>query len=234
MVAEENVNSSTIAMPRHYSGVLVKETYREIIALLEQSPLNELVLDFTETELVDSSGVGILVSLAKETNIRHIRLMLKNLNDNLFQLFSDTGLDRIFTIERREVVIHAEVDFFEPAIDIKLNIDKEFIRNIAIFHMSGVMNHPIGSGFFKQQFLLSLTQYKKIILDMDELDFIDSLSLSSILSMTNLLSGTGGSMLICRPNYIVLDLLETLNIKSIIPIYPSCEAAVAVWSTTDG
>jgi anti-anti-sigma factor len=233
MVTDENLKTSTIAMPRHYSGPLVKEVFREITALFEDSGVKVLVLDFSGTELVDSSGIGILVSLAKESNMRQVKLLLKNLNDSLFQLFFDTGLDRIFTIERQKVIIQAEVDLFEPAIDIKLNIDKEFTGDITLFHMSGVMNHPIGSGYFKQQFLLSLAQYKKIVLDMDELDFIDSLSLSSILSMNNLLSGTGGKMVICRPNYIVLDLLETLNIGTIIPIYQTCEEALAFWSTTN-
>lgn len=233
MVSNENLGTSTVAMPRHYSGPLVKEVFKEITALFDSSPLKELVLDFSGTELVDSSGVGVLVSLAKESNIRQVKLLLKNLNDSLFQLFYDTGLDRIFTIERREVVTQAEVDLFEPAIDIKLNIEKEYSGDITLFHMGGIMNHPIGSGYFKQQFLLSLAQYKKIILDMEDLDFVDSLSLSSILSMNNLLSGTGGKMLICRPNYIVLDLLETLNIGTIIPICQTREEALSFWSAAN-
>ncbi|MBN1577664.1 MAG: STAS domain-containing protein [Chitinispirillaceae bacterium] len=224
----------TVTMPRHYSGPLVKDVVAEISRLNESAAFNELILDFSATELLDSSGIGTLVSMAKEFYQRQVKLILKNLNDDLFQLFNHTGLDRIFTIERQKVIVQAAVDFFEPSVDIRLNIEKEFTGDIAIFHLSGVMNHPIGSGYFKQQLLLTLTQYKKILLDMEELVFIDSLSLSSVLGMNNLLSGTGGSMRICQANYIVLDLLETLKIGAVIPLYASREEALSGWTGTNG
>ena len=234
MKASEHIETHTIAMPRHFSGPMVKEVVAEITRLFENDALSELILDFTATELLDSSGIGTLVSMAKESHQRTVKFILKNINDDLFQLFNHTGLDRIFTIERRKVITKAVVDFFEPSVDIKLNIEKEFAGDIAIFHLNGVMNHPIGSGYFKQQLLLSLTRHKKILLDFEELVFIDSLSLSSILGMNNLLVDTGGSMRICRANYIVLDLLETLKIGAVIPLYASREEALAEWGQTNG
>ena len=234
MEKSERTETHTIAMPRHLSGPMVKEVITEITRLFENGAHQELILDFTATELLDSSGIGSLVSMAKESHQRKVRFILKNLNDDLFQLFNHTGLDRIFTIERQKVITQAVVDFFEPSVDIRLNIEKEFAGDIAIFHLNGVMNHPIGSGYFKQQLLLSLTQYKKILLDMEELVFIDSLSLSSILGMNNLLVDTGGSMRICQANYIVLDLLETLKIGTVIPLYASREEALAGWGKTNG
>ncbi|MBN1308900.1 MAG: STAS domain-containing protein [Chitinispirillaceae bacterium] len=234
MPARERGTTHTLTMPRHYSGPLVKEVVAEISRLNESAAFKELILDFSETELLDSSGIGVLVSMAKEFHQRRIKLILKNLNDDLFQFFTHTGLDRIFTIERQETVVQAAVDIFEPSIDIRLNIEKEFVGDIAIFHLSGVMNHPIGSGYFKQQFLLTLAQYKRILLDIEELAFVDSLSLSSVLSMNNLLSGTGGSMRICQANYVVLDLLETLKIGAIIPLFPSREEALSGWTGDNG
>ena len=234
MERRKRTETHTIAMPRHFSGPMVKAVVTEITRLFKNDALCELVLDFTATDLLDSSGIGTLVSMAKETHHRGVRLILKNLNDDISQLFNHTGLDRIFTIERQKVIKQAVVDFFEPSVDIKLNIQKEFIGDIAIFHLNGVMNHPIGSGYFKQQLLLSLTQHKKILLDMEDLVFIDSISLSSILGMNNLLVDTGGSMRICRANYIVLDLLETLKIGAVIPLYASREEALAEWGQTNG
>lgn len=234
MQTHERTETHTIAMPLHFSGPAVKEAVMELTRLFGDAALKEIVLDFTATELVDSSGIGSLVSMAKEARQREVGLILKNLNDDLFQLFNHTGLDRVFTIERQEVITQAVVDLFEPSVDIRLGIKKEFAGDIAIFNLSGVMNHPIGSGYFKQQLLLSLTQYKKILLDMEELVFIDSLSISSILGMNNLLVDTGGSMRICRANYIVLDLLETLKIGAIIPLFDSREEALAGWGTTNG
>ena len=234
MSINTHAQPTTITMPRHYTGPLVKEIGAEINRLFDGAQVRELILDFSSSELIDSCAIGMLVSLAKESHHRKVGLVLKNLNDDLYQLFNHTGLNRIFTIERREVLMAATVDFIEPSIDIKLGIEKEFIGEIAVFHLSGVMNHPIGSGYLKQQLLLSLMQYKKILLDMDDLVFIDSLSLSGVLGLNNLLSDTGGSLRICRANYIVLDLLETLKIGAIIPMFTSLEEALSSWDGHNG
>lgn len=217
-------------MPPFFTGSRVKETMAPISALLEQGALRELSLDFSQSELVDSSGIGTLVSLAREAHNRSVLLVLKNLSPDLTKLFCDTGLNRIFSIERDAVVVEAVVDLFESAIDIKLVITTECVGSVCVFCLRGVMNHPEGSGYFKQQLLLSLTQCKKVLIDMDELTFFDSLSLSVLLSMNNLLVGTGGGMRICNANYIVLDLFETLNIGAIVSIFSSREAALSGWS----
>ena len=234
MQTRECGETHTITMPRHYSGSQVNDVAEQISRLNEGAAIKELILDFSATKQLDSSGIGVLASLAKEFHQRRVKLILKNLNDDLFQFFNDTGLCRIFTIERKEVIVQAAVDIFEPSVDIKLNIEKEFTGDVVIFHLSGIMDHPIGTGYFKQQFLLNLAQYKKILLDMEELAYIDSLSLSSVLSMNNLLSSTGGGMRICQANFIILDLLETLTVGAIIPLYASRTEALSGWVSTNG
>lgn len=230
MTPEHYPHFQTVMIPSFFTGSRVQETMGTISGLLAQHALRELALDFVHSELVDSSAIGMLVSLAREAHSRSVLLVLKNLSPDLTKLFCDTGLDRIFSIEHDAVVVEAVVDLFEPAIDIKLVITKEHVGSVCVFCLRGVMNHPVGSGYFKQQLLLSLAQSKMVLVDMDELTFFDSLSLSVVLSMNNLLVGTGGGMRICNANYIVLDLFETLNIGAIIPIFSSREEALSGWS----
>ena len=213
----------------HFTGPLVRDIIAEVMECLSRNDVSTVVFDFQDTVLVDSSGIGSLVSLAKEIRTRECSLVLKNLSDDLYELFVDTGINKIFSIEKDNGIEHAEIDLFETSVDIKLNINKEQYNDICIFEMSGVLNHPVGSGFFKQQFLLTLTSYKKILLDMEEMTFFDSLSLSTVLNMKNLLKGTGGELRICGANYIVGDLLSTLNINSIIPVFNTREEALAGW-----
>jgi anti-anti-sigma factor len=92
------------------------------------------------------------------------------------------------------------------------------------------MNHPVGSRYFKQQCLLTMADFKKILVDFENLTFFDSLSVSVILNMNKLLKETGGSMRVCAANYIVNDLFTTLNIGQIIPLYDDIEQAKADWS----
>jgi anti-anti-sigma factor len=206
------------------SGQFLSSIRREI-----ESGTARVIIDFKETTLIDSSAIGALVSIAKESKTRAVTLFLRNLNGEVLDLFIDTGLDKIFNIESEGNVQNAEVDIFEKGIDIRLAIATETVKDICIFHMNGVMNHPQGSRYFKQQFLLAMAQYKKLLLDLEDLTFFDSLSVSVVLNMNKLIKETGGAMRICGANYIVADLFNTLNISQIIPVYNVVTDALDDW-----
>ena len=214
---------------RHFTGPLVREVISRVMESISGDDVLSVTLDFEDTALIDSSGIGSLVSLARDFRDRERSLILRNLGDELYQLFVDTGIDKIFTIQKENDIYHAEIDFFETSVDISLNIDKKEQGDVCIFEMSGVLNHPVGSGYFKQQYLLSLADHKKILLDMEDLTFFDSLSLSTVLNMNSLLKGTGGELRICAANYIVNDLLSTLSINSIISVFNTREEALTGW-----
>lgn len=194
-----------------------------------ESGITNIIIDFNDTTLIDSAAIGVLVSIAKESTVRSVKFLLRNLHGNISDLFIDTGLDKIFNIESDGDLRNAEVSLFENGIDIRITISEEVVNDVSIFHMKGVMNHPQGSRYFKQQFLLAMAQYKKMLIDLEELTFFDSLSVSVILNMNKLIRETGGAMKICGPNYIVSDLFNTLNLNKIIPIYATVTEALDGW-----
>lgn len=72
---------------------------------LKQRMLEELeagarkvLVDFERTTYIDSSGLGVLVSLAKKIRETGGDLRLANLNDDLQTLFELTKLDTLFQI----------------------------------------------------------------------------------------------------------------------------------------
>jgi anti-sigma B factor antagonist len=72
---------------------------------LKQRVLDELgrgerrfVVDFAETGYIDSSGLGVLVTLSKRIREANGELRLTNLNDELRSLFELTKLDTLFEI----------------------------------------------------------------------------------------------------------------------------------------
>ena len=77
---------------------------------LKQKVLEELengsrkfLIDFAKTGYIDSSGLGVLVSLSKKIRETGGDLRLANLNDDLKTLFELTKLDTLFQIaETRE------------------------------------------------------------------------------------------------------------------------------------
>ncbi|MGE5670284.1 MAG: STAS domain-containing protein [Fibrobacterota bacterium] len=226
----------TFTATQHFSSISLNTELDRIRTALKDGSMTKCVLDFSFTDLIDSSGIGFLVTLAKEFNTANVQLVLKNLKEDIFILFEDTGLDRLFNIERRGDIKKGSVkEFFETdGIDIRLTIRQESVGDVGIFLMSGILSHPIGSSYFKQQLLLFLARYKYILLDFEELTFFDSLSISAVLNMNNLLKGTGGAMKICTPNFIVKDLLNTLSIDLVIPVYDQREDALADWRNVNG
>ena len=77
---------------------------------LKQKVLDELergdrqfLVDFSRTGYIDSSGLGVLVSLSKKIREHGGELRLANLNEDLKTLFELTKLDTLFQIsETRE------------------------------------------------------------------------------------------------------------------------------------
>ena len=72
---------------------------------LKQKVLDELeggerrfLIDFEDTGYIDSSGLGVLVSLSKKIREQGGELRLANLNEDLRTLFELTKLDTLFQI----------------------------------------------------------------------------------------------------------------------------------------
>ncbi len=73
--------------------------------VLEQldAGVRKVLVDFSRTGYIDSSGLGVLVSLAKKIRDTGGDLRLANLNEDLQTLFELTKLDTLFQIsESRE------------------------------------------------------------------------------------------------------------------------------------
>lgn len=72
---------------------------------LKQKVLDEVerggkkfLIDFTQTGYIDSSGLGVLVSLSKKIREQGGELRLSTLNEDLRTLFELTKLDTLFRI----------------------------------------------------------------------------------------------------------------------------------------
>lgn len=94
---------------KHPGGVMVVEVDGQLIVgnrqELKQKVLDALetgnkkfLIDFTKTGYIDSSGLGVLVSLSKKIRDEGGDLRLAGLNDDLKTLFELTKLDTLFAI----------------------------------------------------------------------------------------------------------------------------------------
>ncbi len=74
-----------------------QELKQAVLAELEGGARKFLV-DFTNTGYIDSSGLGVLVSLSKKIREQGGELRLSSLNEDLRTLFELTKLDTLFRI----------------------------------------------------------------------------------------------------------------------------------------
>ena len=74
-----------------------QELKQKVLESLEGGS-RKFVVDFSTTGYIDSSGLGVLVSLSKKIREQGGELRLANLNDDLKTLFELTKLDTLFQI----------------------------------------------------------------------------------------------------------------------------------------
>ncbi len=74
-----------------------QELKQKVLAELEEGE-RKFLIDFDRTGYIDSSGLGVLVSLSKKIREAGGELRLANLNEDLRTLFELTKLDTLFQI----------------------------------------------------------------------------------------------------------------------------------------
>jgi anti-sigma B factor antagonist len=99
----------TFSETREQSGVLVvrvegqlvvgnRQELKELVQKAITAGDRKLLLDFSGTGYIDSSGLGALVTIAKQVREQGGDLRLAGLNDDLRSLFELTKLDTLFVI----------------------------------------------------------------------------------------------------------------------------------------
>ena len=70
----------------------------------EQVPHDErndldVILDFKKLEYISSAGLRLLIAFKKDAQATNNKLVIKNCNDVIKEIFSVTGFDKFLTIE---------------------------------------------------------------------------------------------------------------------------------------
>lgn len=75
---------------------------KEHLSNLKQAEGMEVVLDLSEVNYMDSTGLGVFVGFYKEIQANNGNMVITGLNQRLYRLFEITGLDDIMQIEKLE------------------------------------------------------------------------------------------------------------------------------------
>ncbi len=82
-------------------GRLDTITAGELEAVLKDTieGVSELILDFTSLDYVSSAGLRIILGTQKQINAKKGKMIIKNVNETVMEVFQITGFIDILTIE---------------------------------------------------------------------------------------------------------------------------------------
>ena len=87
-------------MPKELDHHVAQKLCSELDMLIETHTITELVLDFSQTEFMDSSGIGVIIGRRRTMQFRGGRVVALNMGRRVQMLFHSAGLGKI--IEERE------------------------------------------------------------------------------------------------------------------------------------
>ncbi|HPY55664.1 MAG TPA: STAS domain-containing protein [Sedimentibacter sp.] len=73
------------------------ELKNQIFSLIEERNTS-IIIDGESLEYIDSTGLGVLMSIYKKMQENSLNLEIINLKPNIYKLFDITGLNKVFNI----------------------------------------------------------------------------------------------------------------------------------------
>ena len=88
----------TYFMPRELDHHVAQGLCKELDMLVGAYRIKELVLDFAQTEFMDSSGIGVIIGRSKTMRFYGGELLAKNLTKRVKTIFVSAGLEKIVKV----------------------------------------------------------------------------------------------------------------------------------------
>ena len=85
----------TILMPRELDHHQASQLKAEADLLIEAYHVRKLIFDFSGTEFMDSSGIGVIIGRCKSMGFAGGEVSARNLNERLKKIFIVSGLHKI-------------------------------------------------------------------------------------------------------------------------------------------
>ncbi|HBE18090.1 MAG TPA: anti-anti-sigma factor [Cyanobacteria bacterium UBA11149] len=144
-------DTAILRLPKNLSvieAVKLKETFHQ---LLEASLVpSQIILDFSQTDFIDSSGIGALVSNYKQAKLKEVDLLLQGITPPVMAVLQMTGLHNILTIDYSKLPVNNAVNptknnlpTTHPSIRSKVKRGIDIVGSIVGLAIVGIVFIPI-------------------------------------------------------------------------------------------
>lgn len=94
-------NQVTVKPGKDVVASMAGEFRAELNAQIQESP-EELIIDLSGVEMVDSVGIGVIIATHNSLDQKGGKLRVTNIAEDIYGLFSTMRLDRHFTVEKAQ------------------------------------------------------------------------------------------------------------------------------------
>ncbi len=89
----------TISMPKELDHHSAEQLRQEADLLIDSYRVRNLVFDFSSTEFMDSSGIGVLIGRSRNMNYCGGSVKARHMNDRIQKIFRLSGLHKLIEME---------------------------------------------------------------------------------------------------------------------------------------
>ncbi len=97
MVEGRKINKKTVKPGKDIAGAVVEDLRVKLLKLINQD-VNEVAIDMKGINMIDSTGLGVLIAARNSLDQTGGMLKLTNVSENIDNLLKMTGIDRYLNI----------------------------------------------------------------------------------------------------------------------------------------
>ncbi|QDU55723.1 STAS domain-containing protein [Aeoliella mucimassa] len=100
--AKDGVLTIRFLAPRMLDETQLDKVAQEMLAVIEKTSDEKVILDFAPVQFMPSSMLGKLVMINKKCKEYKVKLKLSGLSPDIREVFKISRLDKVFSIEKDE------------------------------------------------------------------------------------------------------------------------------------
>ncbi len=91
--------NSWMVIPKGEVDIYTSPKFKKALTEAFEEKETNIIIDGKELEYVDSTGLGVLISILKRVKEKNYEITIINIKSNIKKLFDITGLDKVFVIK---------------------------------------------------------------------------------------------------------------------------------------
>ncbi|MBD3344012.1 MAG: STAS domain-containing protein [Chitinivibrionales bacterium] len=207
------------------------DNYREIEQKIEShlyGDSKQIVLDFTNTKRIYSSGMGLLIRLRKQVGEANGNVALVNVSKVCRDLLAEVNLDRLFPVYATDIEFEiSQGDVWTEQLD---DDDIGFVcivqieNGICRVNLSGQMSTFKDLSCFEKE--MNKQTAGSVVFDLSQLDSIDSYGAHLLANALKEITKKGGKCTAYGANDAVSAILSLLSLEEFLALYATEQEAI--------